>query len=206
LLRTNCKAGKRQYSYIPLLNTTYSVFYIEISLLIGSSANFAGDGPMTRTNSLELNGLVISKIRLRYYVVQINANVLTMKFPNTVISIGDEVIKINDVYCEHIGNITKLIETKKIRSIMIRKGFGANTFTVTIHDITMVNEPLENGKCTKYSINKFQTKLTNVVKRIPTTSKVMREALTTEFKMIQTIRLLQVKSDHDLQVRFIVQH
>jgi len=96
---------------------------------------------------LELNGLVISKFRQRYYVVQINSNVLNSKFPNTVINIGDEVVKINDIYCEHIGNITKLIETEKIRSVMLRKGFGENAYTVTINDSTMVEKPLENGKC-----------------------------------------------------------
>jgi len=83
----------------------YCFCYTEITLLIGSVANYAGDGPRTRISSLELNGIEISKFAQRFYVNQINVTVLRNKFPNDAINIGDEVVKINDSYCEHIRNI-----------------------------------------------------------------------------------------------------
>ena len=82
--------------------------YCDISLLIGSSSNYAGDGPINRTNSLQLNGFKIVKIMPRFHISEINAELLSIKFPNNIINIGDEVVKLNNMYCEHIGNITKI--------------------------------------------------------------------------------------------------
>jgi len=121
------------------------VCYIEISLSIGSNANYAGDGPTARTNSLELNGFVISKFMHRYYIVQVNATVLRIKFPNNVINIGDEVIKVNDMYCEHVRNIKKLTETEQVRTIILKKGFGENRYTVTINETSIINGTIDDG-------------------------------------------------------------
>jgi len=129
------------------------VHYIEISLSIGSKANYTGDGPTARTNSLELNGFVISKFMHRYYIVQVNANVLRNKFPNNAINIGDEVIKINDMYCEHVRNIKKLIETEQVRTIMLKKGFGENRYTVTINETASINGTIDDGKSLLYILH-----------------------------------------------------
>jgi len=94
--------------------------YRDISLLIGSTANYAGDGPVTRTNSLEVNGFIITRINLRFYVTEINRNVLDTIFPVSSICIGDEVMKLNDIYCEHIRNVTKYLETSQIRCITLK--------------------------------------------------------------------------------------
>jgi len=72
----------------------------DISLLKGSAANYGGDGPTRRYGSLILNGLHIVKIACRYYV-----DVFRNRFPHSAIKVGDEVIKINQFYCEHLGHL-----------------------------------------------------------------------------------------------------
>jgi len=94
--------------------------YSDISLLIGSSSNYAGDGPKVRINSLELNGFKVEKSIFRYFVKEKNNYVLTSKFPGNSINIGDEIIQLNNLYCEHIGNVFKYIETTDIQHIQIK--------------------------------------------------------------------------------------
>jgi len=121
------------------------MFYQEISLLIGSSSNFAGDGPKTRVNSLELNGVKIVKTLLKYYVAEVRIAIFRKLFPHDSIQVGDEVIQLNNTYCEHIGNVSKYSETNNIYHIQIRNkttgllhnlnGNQANLFLMTYRRI-----------------------------------------------------------------------
>ena len=97
---------------------------LNISLLIGCSSNYAGDGPVTRTDSLQLNGFKIARIMLRYHISEINTELLSYIFSNNNINIGDEVIQLNNLYCEHIGNVTKYIESTIIHNIQIRSSIN----------------------------------------------------------------------------------
>ena len=73
-------------------------FKYEISLLIGSTANVAGDGPQIRANSLHLNGFKICRMEFRYYISEIKEDILNERFRNNHIQVGDEVIKVNDEF------------------------------------------------------------------------------------------------------------
>ena len=70
-----------------------------------------------RSNSLHLNGFKIHRVEFRYYISEINEDVLREHFPHNHIQVGDEVIKVNNEYCEHLSNITKYIETTRIQSL-----------------------------------------------------------------------------------------
>jgi len=50
-------------------------------------------------------------------------------FLNNSIRIGDEVMKLNEIYCEHIGNVAKYIETTQLRSISLRNTLTQNCYT-----------------------------------------------------------------------------
>ena len=51
----------------------------------------------SKLNSLLLNGIRISKIDSKYYVSEVNQEILSRKFPNNSIQVGDEV-KIYTLY------------------------------------------------------------------------------------------------------------
>ena len=106
----------------------------DISLLIGSCANYAGDGPTKRINSLQLNGFKILKTGSRFYIDEINDAVLLTKYNTNAIHVGDEVIKLNDVYCEHIGNVRKYIETTQITKIYLRNKVSGICYTQSMQD------------------------------------------------------------------------
>lgn len=93
-------------------------FVFDISRLIGSAANYAGDGPTKRYG--------IIKVSSRYYVDEIYDNIFRNRFPLSAIKVGDEVIKINQFYCEHLGHLSKYIEKTPITHIiqMISKVTG----------------------------------------------------------------------------------
>ena len=107
---------------------------LNISLLIGCSSNYAGDGPVTRTDSLQLNGFKIARIMLRYHISEINTELLSYIFSNNNINIGDEVIQLNNLYCEHIGNVTKYIESTIIHNIQIRSSINGCIYVLTSMD------------------------------------------------------------------------
>jgi len=109
------------------------VYTLDISLSIGSTANYAGDGPTTTTQAVDLNGFTVTKIALRYYIVTKNHHILGIKFPNNSIKIGDEVISLNDMYCEHIRNVRKYIERTKIHTIKLRSITTQQIYTETMH-------------------------------------------------------------------------
>jgi len=98
----------------------YEVFYIDISLLIGSTSNYAGDGPTERVNSLDFNGFKVSKNGFRYYITHINETVLQTRFPHNNIHVGDEAIQLNGMYCQHIQNVAKYIETTDVNCISLK--------------------------------------------------------------------------------------
>jgi len=78
-----------------------------------------------RYGCLALNGLYVSKQSFRYFVEEINETVFRNKFRDSPIQIGDEVIKVNNLYCEHLGNVGKYLETTNISSLqMISKVTG----------------------------------------------------------------------------------
>jgi len=66
-----------------------------------------------------LNGLYVVKKSFRYFVEEIYDAVFRDKFPNSRMKVGDEVIKINQFYCEHLGNVEKYIEKTAIRSLQM---------------------------------------------------------------------------------------
>ena len=107
---------------------------LDISLLIGCSSNYAGDGPVTRTDSLQLNGFKIARIMLKYHISEINAELLRYIFSNNNINIGDEVVQLNNLYCEHIGNVTKYIESTIIHNIQIRSSINGCIYVLTSRD------------------------------------------------------------------------
>ena len=55
------------------------------------SANYAGDGPTKRVDSLILNGIEIKKIKSRFYITAINNTILCQKFPDNIVHVGNEV-------------------------------------------------------------------------------------------------------------------
>lgn len=83
--------------------------------------NAEADAGLKRFNSLNVNGIKILKVASRFYVSEINEAILTKKIPTENIAVGDEVIQINNLYCEHIRNVCKYIETTHISSIQLKK-------------------------------------------------------------------------------------
>ena len=57
----------------------------------------------------------------RFFVVEVNEVTLQKKGASNNVEVGDEVIQVNNLYCEHIRNVTKYIETTHISSIKLRK-------------------------------------------------------------------------------------
>ena len=123
------------------MDNTFSFRYYftcDISLLIGSKANVAGDGPKVRINSLELNGFKIRCVKFRYYISEINEVVLREHFADNHIQIGDEVIKVNNEYCEHLRNVTKYIETTSVHCIHLRHVRTGEYYTETETIVTSI--------------------------------------------------------------------
>jgi len=120
-----------------------NIHFMDISLTIGSGANFAGDGHPNNTNTKIQNGFRVCKIALRYYVSEKNHCILGLKFPNNSIKIGDEVISLNDKYCEHIRNVRKYIETIDIRTITLRSTTTQYIYTERMRDQLTAEEPIE---------------------------------------------------------------
>jgi len=159
-----CKTHKYIYAFTKIPKTFFEnnkeVYTLEISLSIGSTANYAGDGPTTTAQNVDLNGFTVTKIALRYYIVTKNHHILGIKFPNNSIKIGDEVISLNDMYCEHIRNVRKYIEMTHIHSIKLGSITTQQIYTESMH----VQGGTENtGQQTLNTTNTTQT--TTVPKR-----------------------------------------
>jgi len=121
-------------------------YHVDISLLVGSTANYAGDGPTVRSDSMLLNGLKIQKISMRYFVADINVYVLRAIFPNNNVKLGDEVISLNDIYCEHIRNVTKFIETTQISKICLKSALTQILYTeekVQVNPVSLTQSTFE---------------------------------------------------------------
>jgi len=111
-----------------------------VSLLKGSSANYAGDGPTRRYGCLNLNGIYVVKISSRYYVEEIYHNVIMDRFPSNSIKIGDEVIKVNQFYCEHLGNVSKYIEKTHIRYLELKSKLTGENYYEESHEASTIFE------------------------------------------------------------------
>ena len=98
----------------------YYYFYYNISLLIGSKANYAGDGPKRIENSFYGNGFKICCMESRYYISEVDENILAWNYPCNDIQIGDEVIKLNDTPCENLQNVQKYIKNNEIQCLNLR--------------------------------------------------------------------------------------
>ena len=107
---------------------TIKFFYHAISLLIGSSSNYAGDGPTRRYNCLRLNGFYVEKRQGRFYVDEMFDDVLWNKFHAYAIKVGDEVIQLNNIYCEHLGTVAKYMGNYRIKSIQLRSKESGNCY------------------------------------------------------------------------------
>ena len=143
---------------LPFMHNHHS--FKDISLLIGSGANYAGDGPTKRINSLHLNGFKIKKTDSRFYIEEINDAVLFTKYNTNAIHVGDEVIKLNDVYCEHIGNVRKYIETTKITMIYLRNKDSGICYAETMHDES-IPQQISNDESTLCSSSMLRTRSRN---------------------------------------------
>jgi len=130
LLNKNCRGTKKNS-------------FIEISLLIGSTANYAGDGPTRKDNCLSLNGIYIIKRSTRYHIEDINQDVLRRKFANCSININDEVIKVNQFYCEHLGNVAKYIERTPVRYLQLRNVITGQTYSEQANETIHMEETLQ---------------------------------------------------------------
>ena len=115
----------------------------------------AGDGPKKRINSLLLNGFKIQCTKSRYYISEVNDNVLREHFPENHIHIGDEVIKLNNEYCEHLRNVTKYIETTRVESLNLRNvGTGEDYTESMVWSTEMRNENINlTCKCGDMKLN-----------------------------------------------------
>ena len=78
--------------------------------------------------SLILNGLYIEKRQGKFYVDEIHDEVLRNKFSNYAIKVGDEVIQLNGIYCEHMGAVTKYVENNRIKNIQLRNRSDGNSY------------------------------------------------------------------------------
>ena len=88
--------------------------------------------PRKISNSIHLNGFDICCIKSRYYISEIDENILALNFPSHSITIGDEVIKVNDTYCEHLRFVKKYIGSTKILSLNMRSITTNQYYTVTM--------------------------------------------------------------------------
>jgi len=111
----------------------------EISRLIGSGANYAGDGPTRRYGSLNLNGIHITKIASKYYVDEIYGAVFRDRYPRSAIKVGDEVIKINRIYCEHLGHVGKYIEKTPIKLLQMKTKLTGEYFVEEVSNAELLN-------------------------------------------------------------------
>jgi len=127
---------RKRCAYIPIKLT----LPCDISRLLGCAANYAGDGPTRRYGILQLNGIHIVKIPPRFYVDQIYQDVFSNRFPQSAIKVGDEVIKINQFYCEHLGNVSKYIEKTLVTSIQLRSKATGELFTESSSSIDATNQ------------------------------------------------------------------
>ena len=114
--------------------------YFEVSLLVGSQANYAGDGPSRQDRSRRLNGISAIRSNFNYYVATIDENILSAKFPGNDIRIGDEIIKINDMYCESFRNIQSYIENNSVRNITLRNIIYGEYLVVEQHQLRNEHE------------------------------------------------------------------
>ena len=89
-----------------------------------------------RINSLQLNGFKVQCVESRYYISEVNDDVLREHFPENHIHIGDEVIKLNNEYCEHLRNVTKYIETTRVESLNLRSAATGEQYGETIRTST----------------------------------------------------------------------
>ena len=106
--------------------------------LSSSVTNSAKCRPGIRANSLELNGFKIRCVKFRYYISEINEEVLRQHFADNHIQIGDEVIKVNNEYCEHLRNVTKYIETTSVHCIHLRHVRTGEYYTETETIVTSI--------------------------------------------------------------------
>jgi len=65
---------------------------------------------------------------------------LNIRFPNNNIRLRDEVISLNDIYCEHIRNVTKFIETTHIYKICLKHSLTQIVYTEELPNL--LDEPL----------------------------------------------------------------
>ena len=78
--------------------------------------------------SLILNGLYIEKRQGKFYVDEIHDEVLRNKFSIYAIKVGDEVIQLNGINCEHMGAVTKYVEKNSIKNIQLRSMDDGNCY------------------------------------------------------------------------------
>ena len=72
------------------------------------------------SKTLKLNGLHIAKKQTKFFIDEIYDDVLRKKFQAYRIKVGDEVIVINNIYCEHLRTVTKYVETNCIKNMRLK--------------------------------------------------------------------------------------
>ena len=144
------------------------------------SANENSDGPTNRMDSIILNGIEIKKIKSRYYVTAINSTILTKKFPDNSVCVGNEVlyryhvillflififkvIQINGIYCEHFGNVSKYIQTTVIKNMQIKNSNTGLIYNVDNDGVSTLTTRQED--CTSLKNNQSSLSIQQTVAR-----------------------------------------
>ena len=52
------------------------------------------------------------------------------KFRTHGIKVGDEVIQVNNIYCEHLGAVAKYVESNRIKNIQLKCQDSGNYYVV----------------------------------------------------------------------------
>ena len=82
-----------------------------------------------RVSSLELNGIQIIKNAMYYYISKIDRNSVQY-LPLHSPRVGDRIIKIDNRYCDEIGNVYKYIETNIVNQWFLKTAFGEEYIVV----------------------------------------------------------------------------
>ena len=110
-------------------------FFVEMSLLKESTANFAGDGPKFTFNGSEMNGIQIVKINSDYYISAVDSTINYI--PQHAVHVGDKIIQINQLYCEQI-NVFKYVNNNIIKQMKLKTSAGIE------HEVNRGNINTEN--------------------------------------------------------------
>jgi len=95
-----------------------------------------------------------SEKSFRYFVDEIHDTIFINKFPHSRVKVGDEVIKINEFYCQHLGNVGKYIENTAINYLQVISSVTGEVYND--EDTTVATEIISVSHMNKSSSRKTQ--------------------------------------------------